>query len=112
VVLPGPQPLALEGWQGEWVLEAGAPDGDGVVPISGGGTIFVDILDGSQGRLCRRIESCNGMLYCAGGHNVDVSTSLDSEGCQGTIGGSGNATVVVTGSGASDSGVGSLLLTC
>jgi cysteine-rich repeat protein len=112
VVLPGPQPLALGGWQGEWVLEAGAPDGDGVVPISGGGTIFVDILGGSQGRLCRRIESCSGMLYCAGGHNVDVSTSLDSEGCQGTIGGSGNATVVVTGSGASDSGVGSLLLTC
>ena len=105
-------PLALGPWRGGLALEASAPDEEGIATVTGDGSIFSDIFDGANGRNCRRVESCTGVLYCQGGANVDVLETLDGEGCQYVAGGSGNAAVAVTGTGEEDSGAGALLLQC
>ena len=105
-------PIALGAWQGELILQAGTPDVSGAATVTGSGLIWVDILDGAQGRSCRRLESCAGAVYCDGGINADVSATLDSEGCQGVVNGSGNLPVVSVMSGVSDSGPGSMILIC
>jgi len=104
--------IALGPFEGALVLDAGAPDAQGVAPVSGEGLIHVDILGGSQGRSCRRFEDCTGQLFCDGGFNVDVTSLLDSEGCQGKVGGSGNAPDITTMVNPTDSGPGALLLHC
>ena len=104
--------VALGPWQGELVLEAGTPDEQGAAAVTGQGSIFADIFEGANGRNCRRVESCTGVLYCQGGANVDVLVTLDSEGCQGEAGGSGNSASAITGAEENDSGAGALVLQC
>ena len=104
--------IPLGPWQGGLVLQAGEPDESGAVALTGSGLIWVDILGGAQGRSCRRFDSCAGTLYCDGGVNSDVSATHDSAGCQGVVGGSGNRPVVTLMTGQSDSGPGSMIVTC
>jgi hypothetical protein len=104
--------LPLGPWQGELTLQAGEPDPSGVTTVTGSGLIWVDILNGAQGRSCRRFDSCTGTLYCDGGVNTDVNATHDSEGCQGVPGGTGRLPVVTLMSGMDDSGAGSMILTC
>jgi hypothetical protein len=100
----------------------GGPIGDGGIALvetaAGAHFVFVDLLGGVQGRVCRRISSCTGSVDCNGGTNVDVTVTLDSlargatRPCEGPGVGSGNAPVVRTGVTATDSGPGAMLLTC
>jgi hypothetical protein len=73
--------LPLGGVEGSITLDGGPQDDDGMALITTlGGPFYlaVDILAGTQGRFCMRIESCDGFIDCDGGTNVDVETKLDS----------------------------------
>jgi cysteine-rich repeat protein len=69
---------------GTIILDALEPDERGVAEVrSVGGPFFVttDVNLGAFGlnvRICSRIESCTGTIYCSGGSNVDVIVELNS----------------------------------
>jgi len=69
---------------GTIVLEALEPDERGAAEVrSVGGPFFVttDVnlqAFGLSVRICSRIESCTGTIYCNGGANVDIIVELDS----------------------------------
>jgi hypothetical protein len=65
---------------GSLVLNAGPVDEDGIAAITtppGPFYFSVDIALGGQ-RVCHRIQSCTGFVYCNGGINADVHTQIDS----------------------------------
>ncbi len=103
--------IALGPWRGDLVLEGGVPDAQGIASVTGAGLLVVDVLGGAQGRICRRFESCTGEVYCQGGVNADVESTLDSMGCQG-LGGTGALPTISTIVNPSDSGSGAMILTC
>jgi hypothetical protein len=71
----------LGGVEASITFEGGPQDDYGVASITTSGGPFylaVDILFGTQGRFCMKIDSCDGFIDCDGGTNVDVETVLDS----------------------------------
>jgi len=65
------------------VMEAGEPNGEGVAAVkTAGGPFFitteVKLFGKVLMKICARIDSCTGEIYCNGGTNVDVSVELDS----------------------------------
>jgi cysteine-rich repeat protein len=69
--------------KGVIVMEAGEPDGEGVAAVkTAGGPFFitteVQLFGEVLVRICAKIDSCTGEIYCNGGTNVDVSVELDS----------------------------------
>jgi cysteine-rich repeat protein len=83
-VLPG---TSLGTPTGEFVLQAGEaqpasdinPEGTARVTVDGPFFLSVDVSQlGQSARICTKIDSCEGTLYCNGGKNVDVLVELDS----------------------------------
>lgn len=105
------EPIALGPWLGDLVLEGGVPDAQGVAAVSGSGLLSVDVLAGVQGRICRRFESCVGEIYCEGEFSADITSTLDSMGCQG-LGGTGVLPTISSLPASQDSGPGAMTLTC
>ncbi len=90
-------------------LAADAPDAAGSATVSVAGPVYfsIPILDGAFGYFCGRISSCTGHVYCNGGPPADVLVEQDSAG----PGRQGNPVITTTGLG-SDSGPGTVVLTC
>ena len=68
---------------GAIVMEAGEPDGEGVAAVKTAVEPFfitteVRLFGEVLMKICARIDSCTGEIYCNGGTNVDVSVELDS----------------------------------
>ena len=89
-------------------LVAGAPDADGVADVTVDGPVYYSaaILGGTFGRLCVRIDSCQGFVDCDGGTPVGVQVVQDSHGA-GINGGP-----VVTTTGLGDAPPGAVELQC
>jgi hypothetical protein len=65
---------------GRLVLNAGAPDADGVAALStppGASFLSINVPVASL-RVCHRITSCTGVIHCNGGVNAVVRTQLNS----------------------------------
>jgi hypothetical protein len=110
--------LPIGNTRGALVLDAGAPDEDGIAAVvtpPGDFYTFVDIdFAGIVSlRRCRRVRSCTGTIFCRGGANVDVEGEHDSNGCEARTGFDRcQAPMSASGTGLADSGPGALLLTC
>jgi hypothetical protein len=110
--------LPIGDTRGSLILDAGAPDEDGIAAMvtpPGDFYTFVDIdFAGIVSlRRCRRLRSCTGTIFCRGGANVDVEGEGDSNGCEGRTGFDRcQAPMSASGTGPADSGPGAVLLTC
>lgn len=94
---------------GEIDLVAGSLAADGTAPVSIDGPVYYssDILGGTFGFYCVRVDSCTGFIDCDGGTPVDVVVVQDSNGS-----GSNGLPVRIT-IGQGESGLpGSLQLSC
>lgn len=79
-IIPSPVGAALGQVSGRLVLNAGAPDADGVAMLNtppGPFYIAVNIPIATQ-TVCHRITFCTGAIYCNGGTDAVVRTELDS----------------------------------
>jgi cysteine-rich repeat protein len=90
-------------------LLGGVLDGDGVAPLTVAGPVYYssDILGGTFGYYCVRIESCTGFVDCDGGTPVGVVVVQDSNG----PGLNGLPVQITTGQG-DDGAPGSIALAC
>jgi virginiamycin B lyase len=90
-------------------LVAGAPDADGIGPLSVSGPVYYSaaILGGTFGYLCVRIDTCTGFVDCDGGTAVDTRMTQDSNGA----GINGGPVLLETGLGG-DGGAGAVQLDC
>jgi cysteine-rich repeat protein len=90
-------------------LSAGTLSADGTAPVEVEGPVyyFSDILGGTFGYYCVRIDSCAGFVDCDGGTPVDVVVAQDSNG----PGANGLPVQITTGQGEPGS-AGSLELSC